>query len=302
MLRMSFRAAPASSSPAAILAAVTLALLPMAACDSGAGAGPRVGYMAESQFLSDPENDLHVFDSANGTDPILSTGDTLGSHTFTARPFTMADMELADHDQVVVVGNTTGPDVAFGEAPGVWRFDPRFEPKLKLVLYEGGMVPGPTGELGTIGTIYSVNVNRDGQIAAEVTLDGAPAVIIEERRVIDTGVFRVAVKKGDDVPTRSGPRELIDLMRRFEGFRAQLTHFARQTLLRSTQGSCVDLLGEGNLLLTWKGGVPRMLLIDYGIFDLGVIRKTSSSTFSRIQSRLSRFESLLESASTLTSC
>lgn len=91
------------------------------------------------------------------------------------------------------------------------------------------------------------------------------------------------------------------LLARDLGLREQFLFFVRRTLeIRSERGSCVDLLGPGNLLITYEGGFHRLRLLDYGILDLHSLKREQPTTYRRIADVLSRLESLAVSLQALT--
>jgi len=80
--------------------------------------------------------------------------------------------------------------------------------------------------------------------------------------------------------------------------RDQFHFFARRTLeIRAERGSCVDLLGPGNLLIAREGGIRTLRLIDYGILDLPSLKNSLPDTSARIDEVLSRLESIEASSS-----
>lgn len=93
--------------------------------------------------------------------------------------------------------------------------------------------------------------------------------------------------------------ELISLMQENNALRAQFVFFAKRTIhLYATESLCVDLLGNGNLIVTTNGNTLGLQLIDYGIFDLKNA-KIPSATFARTESYISRLKLLLEGISNL---
>ncbi len=125
----------------------------------------------------------YVFHSSNTTGPVFATGTTDNGFTFTATVNGLtarAGMALAEGNQVVIVGDTTGPDVKGGEALAVWLYDPPgiLDP-FDVVLFEGqAALDDPTAR--TIDRILTVSVGRSGRIACEVELsDGSQAIVVQ---------------------------------------------------------------------------------------------------------------------------
>ncbi len=92
--------------------------------------------------------------------------------------------------------------------------------------------------------------------------------------------------------------ELARLIASGDRLGRQIRFFARRTLeVRAACGLCVDLLGAGNVTVTGVGESRALRLIDYGIFDLGAVKDRSPAVSARIERRLGRLESLLETSS-----
>jgi hypothetical protein len=174
----------------------------------------RVGYIAigsVSGKFGDPDNTKYVFDTAAGPDPIMWEGYRIGDHEFAGTLASPASIELAEDRRLILVGEATGPDMPGGQGSAVWRCVHVASPWRELVLYEGMTLPTAAGSGGTVDAIATVNVNHHGRIAAEVVLDGAQAIVMEER---DPGVetsFRVVVRKGDALPARDGTVEVVSV-------------------------------------------------------------------------------------------
>jgi hypothetical protein len=91
--------------------------------------------------------------------------------------------------------------------------------------------------------------------------------------------------------------DLIALLRTNQELRDQFVFFTRQTIrLHDDLRICVDFLGRENLVLVNDGGRTRLLLVDYGIFDLNVLRTEAPATLSRVEDHISRLKSLLQRA------
>jgi peptidoglycan/xylan/chitin deacetylase (PgdA/CDA1 family) len=72
---------------------------------------------------------------------------------------------------------------------------------------------------------------------------------------------------------------------------AELRDFARKALVWRRQGCFPDLLGAGNLVATTVDGLPRLWLLDYGIFEADT--PATEATRARNEALARRFEGLV---------
>jgi len=88
--------------------------------------------------------------------------------------------------------------------------------------------------------------------------------------------------------------DLIEILRGDDPLRHQFEVFARRTLdLYRGEGLCVDLLGYANLMLVEREGRRNMCLVDYRIFEVDRLRKDTPAVFERLETYLSRLETLM---------
>ena len=174
------------------------------------GSRPRTVYSVEA-FIKDA-NQLsyqYVFDSARGSDPALGTGTTDGDFTFAAGlPGLSSRFGLASakDDVLVVVADTTGPNIPSG-GEAVWRLDPLRSQAPKVVLSEGGPIPGcdPRATGLTIKRLLTVHLNEQGRLAVECELsNNLQAILMEDSDPDKADEFHIVVQRRDRLPMRSG--------------------------------------------------------------------------------------------------
>ncbi len=87
--------------------------------------------------------------------------------------------------------------------------------------------------------------------------------------------------------------ELVELFRGDDGLRSRFLVLARRTVeIRRRESLCPDFLGRHNLALAGRGPQRRLILTDYGIFDLRD-RRQSGRAAARLERCVDRLESLL---------
>ncbi|HET6202581.1 MAG TPA: hypothetical protein VFI25_07235 [Planctomycetota bacterium] len=87
---------------------------------------------------------------------------------------------------------------------------------------------------------------------------------------------------------------VLALARGAEGFRREVVFLARRTReFVERERAFPDILGEGNLVVVEEGGRPRLILLDYGAFDLR--RPQGLPVLRRLDSALARLERLARS-------
>jgi hypothetical protein len=90
--------------------------------------------------------------------------------------------------------------------------------------------------------------------------------------------------------------ELLALAEEEPDLRAQLRYFCRQTLaIATSEGRCLDFVGRDNVSLSAEApGKHRLIILDYGVFDLAEKRVKAPEAFKRVMHRLRRLETLLQ--------
>lgn len=89
--------------------------------------------------------------------------------------------------------------------------------------------------------------------------------------------------------------ELLDLLRTDAGLCRQFRFFARRTMeFYRTENCCVDFLGRENVMLNKQDGGWRLLVLDYGIFNVDEVRQRSPATGELVSSRLTYLETVYE--------
>jgi hypothetical protein len=100
---------------------------------------------------------------------------------------------------------------------------------------------------------------------------------------------------GQDVFACHGHGDLLPLLRKDNGLRADFSHFARRTLEAVEQErACPDILGEGNVLVLGRGDGHVLRMIDYGGFDMEVLQRRCMPTLHALEQRLGTLRSILE--------
>jgi hypothetical protein len=95
--------------------------------------------------------------------------------------------------------------------------------------------------------------------------------------------------------------ELFALLRNDPELAQQVLSFARQTIrLYSELRLAPDLLGHRNLAVVTQGNRRKLLLMDYGIFELGKLAQRSPATAARIEDRIACLRFMLDRSSTFT--
>lgn len=112
---------------------------------------------------------------------------------------------------------------------------------------------------------------------------GVPSALALQRRVV--GDARDLLGHDDD--------ELLELAVADAGFAASLERFLGGTLdawLR--EGRCIDLLGQGNVLLVRERDGASIRIVDFGIFELDEKRRRAPVVHRRTLRRLERMQEL----------
>jgi hypothetical protein len=91
------------------------------------------------------------------------------------------------------------------------------------------------------------------------------------------------------------PPELLELFRSDPQLGRQFAFFARQTIQLQTEHELLpDFLGKGNVAVVMEAGCRKLRVMDYGIFNLRLIRKQSPATASQLEDCFQRLKSVLE--------
>jgi hypothetical protein len=89
--------------------------------------------------------------------------------------------------------------------------------------------------------------------------------------------------------------QLLDLLRADAHLCRQFRFFARRTLeFYWAENCCVDFLGRENVMLNEQDGGWRLLVLDYGIFNVDEVKKRSPETAELVLSRLAHLETVYE--------
>lgn len=92
--------------------------------------------------------------------------------------------------------------------------------------------------------------------------------------------------------------ELVDLIRQDDALRQQFICFANQTIrMYADHELCIDLLGEGNLILAKNDGIVTLNLVDCGILPISLWKSRSDKNYSKIDAYVSRLGALLHKIS-----
>ncbi|MDH3691666.1 MAG: hypothetical protein OEU36_19660 [Gammaproteobacteria bacterium] len=92
--------------------------------------------------------------------------------------------------------------------------------------------------------------------------------------------------------------ELVNLIRQDDALRKQFICFAKQTIhMYCDNELCIDLLGEGNLILAKNDDLVTLNLIDYGIAPASLWKSRSAESYSKIDAYVSRLGTLLQKIS-----
>lgn len=92
-----------------------------------------------------------------------------------------------------------------------------------------------------------------------------------------------------------GTAKLASMARVDPEFRQQCILFATRTLdTLDREGTCADLIGEGNVSVFKRAGKSELRLLDYGFFDVAALRRNSSPMLHRLESIFSSLRALLK--------
>jgi hypothetical protein len=87
--------------------------------------------------------------------------------------------------------------------------------------------------------------------------------------------------------------ELLGLGQRHPDFMRQLHHFVHTTLrVYAEEARFLDVVGAGNVLVVPDRDTYRLVILDYGIFDLNALSGSAPKTLARIQERVERLRGL----------
>ena len=92
-----------------------------------------------------------------------------------------------------------------------------------------------------------------------------------------------------------GTARLASMAKADPEFRQQCIHFATRTLdALEREGTCADLIGEGNVVVVERAEKKELRLIDYGFFDVAALRRNPTPALHRLESRFSSLRALVE--------
>ncbi|MEH6588772.1 MAG: hypothetical protein V7746_00870 [Halioglobus sp.] len=89
--------------------------------------------------------------------------------------------------------------------------------------------------------------------------------------------------------------QIVKLVRQDVQLGEQLEDFIHATVNAvESEGLCLDFLGANNLMLLSYENRRKLLLLDHGIFDLGVLEKEQPEKLVRIKNDIKRLKGLAE--------